>query len=1370
MGDLVLAREDERARLRGVLAQVLRDADELDHGYLILVYGLGGIGKSELLRQYRKIILGESSGDEGFRGKFLLATVDWEQERQRRPADYPPAGPLLWRALGTIYGAISAVTDDVKDQRRIERAFERFREHAAAAQAAAAQVAGNGAVSQEKAEFLARSENLLVHAFADGVREVSREVRPLVLSLRAAEILGDIRVPFYDLIRLSGRRVIWLLGMRMEPGAADRDPAADGPHDPISALYLKQLPSSRLRAVSPTRFTTGDIAEYLIARMGAPGPDGSTAEAIVALTAGIPLAAQLAVDLLRRGCRPEDLVLETSPQGTASGLVSRLAVRYVAQLSAASGREPDPDLDLILGMALLSGNQTDPDVLAALWDVAPGGVAACRQALGERHQFLSGGGLGLHQDVRDAIRGFLLRPEQRARVRPANERATKVLRQQLDSLGITNIESQLASAEWCSALTALLWHTLWQDSAEGLRLLSSLLPAAQLIRPEFALVLLRTTDYFAAVLPEEPRRVVAGLHVLVPAAPPGRRLRALAGKTEYASNGRVDSRALAAAVTALREGSCLASPVLASDAQADALLDLLTARNPDSFGIHSMERLDLIRQVDSALPAAQRVPLLSRAVTRCAVDLAAELWRSISPEQDLLQSLLAATDIAVRRDGRSPEAWYFSGLVLQRGGQSKDAVAAYDRALSLRPGDAATYYNKGVALERLGLDAEALAAYDQAASLRPDAATHYGRGNALRRLGRDADALAAYDQALSLRPGDAATLHNKGFVLGRLGRYEDALAAYDQSLSLRPGDAATQHNKGAMLERLGRDTDALAAYDQALSLRPDDADAHYGRGNALRRLGRDDEALAAYDQAVSLRPADAATHHNMGFVLRRLGRYEDALAAYDRALSLRPDGAATEKNKGVVLERLGRDSEALAAYDRALSLRPGDAATQKNKGVVLERLGRDADALAAYDQAIDLRPGDADAHYGRGNALRRLGRDDDALAAYDQAVSLRPGDAATQHNKGFVLGRLGRDEEALAAYDQAVSLRPGNADSHYGRGNTLWRLGRDEEALAAYDQAISLRPGDAATHHNKGFALEHLGRDEEALAAYDQAIRLRPGDADTHHNKGVVLEHLGRDADALAAYDQALSLRPDDADTHYGRGNTLWHLGRDADALAAYDQALSLRPDDADTQHNKGVVLERLGRDEDALAAYDEAIRLRPDDAATQHNKGFVLRRLGRYEDALAAYDQVISLRPDDVATHASRGDSLLLLGRYDEARTALRSAIHPADDEAVEARVLLAVLLRGTDPAEARELCSSALPCIADGLSEFRQGELRALAHLMLGQPADAEAQLRAVAQERTSADLFEEQVYDLLRDPPVDGLAALLAIWTEVGGRAGS
>ena len=48
-----------RDRLRSVLVQVLRGDDGPDHGYLVLVHGLGGIGKTTLLEQYRRIVDGE---------------------------------------------------------------------------------------------------------------------------------------------------------------------------------------------------------------------------------------------------------------------------------------------------------------------------------------------------------------------------------------------------------------------------------------------------------------------------------------------------------------------------------------------------------------------------------------------------------------------------------------------------------------------------------------------------------------------------------------------------------------------------------------------------------------------------------------------------------------------------------------------------------------------------------------------------------------------------------------------------------------------------------------------------------------------------------------------------------------------------------------------------------------------------------------------------------------------------------------------------------------------------------------------------------------------------------------------------------------
>jgi hypothetical protein len=126
---LFLGRGEEQACFGEVLAD-LADGGQPDEGYVVLVHGLGGIGKSTLLRRYRQIA---ADGLPAVRGAgsrgLLLATVNWESELRLRAADYmPEGGPPIWVVLDRIYGAIlEAATASRRDAGAIERAFAPFR-------------------------------------------------------------------------------------------------------------------------------------------------------------------------------------------------------------------------------------------------------------------------------------------------------------------------------------------------------------------------------------------------------------------------------------------------------------------------------------------------------------------------------------------------------------------------------------------------------------------------------------------------------------------------------------------------------------------------------------------------------------------------------------------------------------------------------------------------------------------------------------------------------------------------------------------------------------------------------------------------------------------------------------------------------------------------------------------------------------------------------------------------------------------------------------------------------------------------------------------------------------------------------------------
>jgi len=115
-------------------------------------------------------------------------------------------------------------------------------------------------------------------------------------------------------------------------------------------------------------------------------------------------------------------------------------------------------------------------------------------------------------------------------------------------------------------------------------------------------------------------------------------------------------------------------------------------------------------------PQVQHDPAASARLNAQARDLA-KAGKLDEAAGRLLQALLANRDNAA--------AWNNLGLVLRRMGQTRDAVRAYMKAITLQPKHAPTYKNLAVALEAQGdraMAAKSLREYARLAPNAPDAA------------------------------------------------------------------------------------------------------------------------------------------------------------------------------------------------------------------------------------------------------------------------------------------------------------------------------------------------------------------------------------------------------------------------------------------------------------------------------------------------------------------------------------------------------------------------------------------------------------------------------------------------------------------------
>jgi len=150
------------------------------------------------------------------------------------------------------------------------------------------------------------------------------------------------------------------------------------------------------------------------------------------------------------------------------------------------------------------------------------------------------------------------------------------------------------------------------------------------------------------------------------------------------------------------------------------------------------------------------------------------------------------------------DALHLIGVVRQQQGRDAEAIAFIDRALALRPDNAAALSNRALSLRALGRAHEALACCDRALAVKPDFAdAHNNRGLALAALKRPAEALKSYEAALSHAPAHIDALNNCGIALFEVNRLDEALVCFDRVLALRPGHVHGSWNRAQVLLLMG---------------------------------------------------------------------------------------------------------------------------------------------------------------------------------------------------------------------------------------------------------------------------------------------------------------------------------------------------------------------------------------------------------------------------------------------------------------------------------------------------------------------------------------------------------------------------------------
>jgi tetratricopeptide (TPR) repeat protein len=657
----------------------------------------------------------------------------------------------------------------------------------------------------------------------------------------------------------------------------------------------------------------------------------------------------------------------------------------------------------------------------------------------------------------------------------------------------------------------------------------------------------------------------------------------------------------------------------------------------------------------------------------------------------------AARDLTATHP-HNPDSYISLGWVHSDQDRDEEALAQYERALTVDPRSAAAARWRITALRVLRRWDEAEAAARDLIATHPgDPVSHITLGWVHSDQDRDEEALPHFARALAIDPRNGSALRSRFDCLLALRRWDDAEAAARHLITVHPNDPVSYVNLGWVFDEQDRHEEALEEYQRALAVHPENGLAQRWRIASLYALRSWGRAASAIEELTATRPRDPGAFAVAGRVLYLQGREEEALAQAERAFRLDPRHNEALELQVACLCSLRRWEEAEAAAHALASAHPNDPVSYVALSRVHASQGRHEEALAQSARALALDGNDEDAVSTRLETLLALHRWDAAEQLAREAIRFRPASPKGHVMLSQVYGAQERHDAALACAEEAVRVDPTYWEGHQQRVMTLVRLSRLDDAEQAARRLVEDHPNPVRGRTLLAEVLDAQHKYTEALALYEAAAVQDPTDPELVIARSHTLRSMRCFAEAETLITAAVERRPQATQLRIEHAYVLLERGDHggADALFARIRRQACSPEEsALALWGRGWAAMNDQRYQEASAFFTEASQARPHDPevvlglawAALHGDGpraletaetacrrllvdnprthrahtclgMVAYRRKDYPAAERHFRRAVELAPYD-GCHVDLGALYIQLGRFEEAEESLKRAV----------------------------------------------------------------------------------------------------------------
>ncbi|MCP3954717.1 MAG: tetratricopeptide repeat protein [Desulfobacterales bacterium] len=224
-------------------------------------------------------------------------------------------------------------------------------------------------------------------------------------------------------------------------------------------------------------------------------------------------------------------------------------------------------------------------------------------------------------------------------------------------------------------------------------------------------------------------------------------------------------------------------------------------------------------------------------------------------------------------------------------GDVNQAMAEFNRALELDPGNVNVHNSLGVCYGVLGAYEKAVKIFETSAGLAPDELMPvYNIGLAKLMIGDKETALVSFLAAAQKDP----EVFEPTFQVGRLyfetGKTKKARSFLEKATALNPENATAHRYLGLCLLDLKKDAAAVTMLKKAVQLNPNDAPALSALGYLFDRMGENPDITTIFcRQSVEIAPENGLFHFRLAQLLAKKGSLEEALKEFETAQQLGHD-------------------------------------------------------------------------------------------------------------------------------------------------------------------------------------------------------------------------------------------------------------------------------------------------------------------------------------------------------------------------------------------------------------------------------------------------------------------------------------------------